>query len=254
MIYDKTTVIQKLDSFKLEIKKLYQSKNSGKKNHVMRYLETYYNRFGKMIELIVEAFDSGKKKKVLDIGIAYGFYGIILKEEYGFDVMGMELKQFIPKYCALCSKHKIQVKAGDLIKKTFPFSKGQFDVIVLGEIIEHIPLSPYLMFKRLKPYLKKNGIIVVTVPNIAHKRNIKRLLLGLNINERFSRDIEPTTKVDTRTHVREYDRFELERDLEDADFLTEKIEMVDSEADAASIFTKIFPRFKKYIMIRARKK
>lgn len=253
-MFEQKKIIRKLNSLKPEIKRLYRGTTTTQKGHVLRYLESYYHRFSKMIEMIVEGVAPEKDKKVLDIGIAYGFYGIVLREVFGFEVVGMELPQYISKYCALCKKHKIDVKAGNLMEKNLPFEKHQFDAIILGEIIEHIPLSPYLMFKKLKPYLKKDGIILVTVPNIAHKRNIKRLLSGQNVNEKFSREVNLTQKIDSRTHVREYDRFELAKDLTDAGFLVEKIEMVDSDADVASLFTKLFPKYKKYIMIRARGK
>ena len=48
--------------------------------------------------------------------------------------------------------------------KHFPFEAKSFDVIILGEFLEHIAY-PEIFLRKLKKYLKNNGKIIITTPN-----------------------------------------------------------------------------------------
>lgn len=253
MDFPKEKVLQQLKKFKPEINKIYRGKTGKSPSHVLYYLESYYKRFSKIIELIWEVYPRGKGKKVLDIGIAYGFYDIILKNQFGFRVQGGELKKFIPKYCRLCQNHGIKVKAMDLMAEKLPFKKSEFNAVILAEIIEHLPISPYLLFKKINPIIKKGGYLLITIPNVAYFGNITKLLSGRNFLYKFDREKEIRQKIDTRTHVREYANYELEKDLKDSGFKVDKIEMVDGKDDEGLISGFIPNRYRRFIMIRAKK-
>ena len=53
------------------------------KEHVIHYLLSSYHRTQEIVG-IIRCLD--RDKRILDIGIGYGFYDIILKEDSGFDV------------------------------------------------------------------------------------------------------------------------------------------------------------------------
>jgi 2-polyprenyl-3-methyl-5-hydroxy-6-metoxy-1,4-benzoquinol methylase len=56
----------------------------------------------------------------------------------------------------------------DLSKaKKLPFKKETFDVILMGDILEHF-LEPQDILNLIKPYLKKDGYIVASIPNVAN--------------------------------------------------------------------------------------
>ncbi len=56
----------------------------------------------------------------------------------------------------------------DLAKaKKLPFKRETFDVILMGDILEHF-LEPQNILRLVKPYLKTDGYIVASVPNVAN--------------------------------------------------------------------------------------
>ncbi len=79
----------------------------------------------------------------------------------------------------------------------------RFDIIVFGEVIEHLHTAPEIVLHALRQLLKPGGHIVCQTPNATaiHKR--LKLLLGMNPYERIRFD--PTNP----GHFREYTKAEL---------------------------------------------
>jgi SAM-dependent methyltransferase len=63
---------------------------------------------------------------------------------------------------------------------------GEFDVIVLLEVIEHLPIPAYVAIERIKPLLKPDGYLLLTTPNLFRLRNLIRMLLGVEFLDRFT--------------------------------------------------------------------
>jgi len=61
----------------------------------------------------------------------------------------------------------------------------KFDVVALLEVIEHIPLPAHVVFERVKPLLKPDGLIFVTTPNLFRVRNLIRMIMGVEFLDRF---------------------------------------------------------------------
>jgi 2-polyprenyl-3-methyl-5-hydroxy-6-metoxy-1,4-benzoquinol methylase len=61
----------------------------------------------------------------------------------------------------------------------------QFDAVFLLEVIEHLPIPPYVVFKRLKRFLKPGGVLFLTTPNLFRLRNLIRMALGREFLDRF---------------------------------------------------------------------
>ncbi len=57
------------------------------------------------------------------------------------------------------------------------FSKSYFDVIIFADVLEHL-LNPSLVLKKIKPFLKPEGYIVASLPNIANWKTRFSLLFG----------------------------------------------------------------------------
>jgi 2-polyprenyl-3-methyl-5-hydroxy-6-metoxy-1,4-benzoquinol methylase len=60
-----------------------------------------------------------------------------------------------------------------------------FDIIVLLEVIEHIPVPAHVVFERIKRYLKSNGLLFLTTPNLFRIRNLVRMFFGVEFFDRF---------------------------------------------------------------------
>ena len=107
---------------------------------------------------------------VLDIGCATGAIGEYLEKKKQCKVVGLN----ISKDEAVIARKRISgIIVGDIENKQFLDKlikytvKEKFDVILMMSIIEHLK-NPDLVIRKIPQLLKKNGIIIVTTPNIAH--------------------------------------------------------------------------------------
>jgi SAM-dependent methyltransferase len=59
-----------------------------------------------------------------------------------------------------------------------PSFQGAFDVIILAEVVEHLPVPPYLILAKVRSWLKPGGLLLLTTPNLFRLRNLARMALG----------------------------------------------------------------------------
>jgi 2-polyprenyl-3-methyl-5-hydroxy-6-metoxy-1,4-benzoquinol methylase len=96
---------------------------------------------------------------LLDIGCGAGEY-LKIGSDLGMSVTGYDVDSSIEEY--IMKTYKFEVVSGDLNDNTF--NEGSFDVIVLSHVIEHLN-NPKLMVKNIHKFLKKDGVLVLTMPN-----------------------------------------------------------------------------------------
>lgn len=87
----------------------------------------------------------------------------------------------------------------------FPFADGQMDVVVFGEVLEHMTNDPMHAMREISRVLKPGGQLVLTTPNAARLENVVALLEGRNLYDPYSA-YGPYGR-----HNREYTRDELHR-------------------------------------------
>jgi len=89
-----------------------------------------------------------------------------------------------------------------------------YDLITLCEVIEHIPMPPYITFLKLASILKPGGWLVMTTPNGFRVRNILRMIVGKEVLDiyRYPEGDEPLG------HQHEYTVRQMEWQLHRADF------------------------------------
>ncbi len=93
--------------------------------------------------------------KLLDLGCAYGFF---LKEaQRYFDVSGIELAEEAAEYCR---RSGLKVLSG-VADETNMGRIGKVDVIVLFDVVEHLP-DPRRTLALCERHLNPGGIIVIT--------------------------------------------------------------------------------------------
>ena len=112
----------------------------------------------------------------------------------------------------------------------FPYKDGSFDVVIFGEIIEHLLNDPCKVLREIKRVLKPNGSLILTTPNVARLENICRLIQGENIYDPYS-GYGPYGR-----HNREYNRHELIQLLEFEGFNVNECFTSDVHHNNASIF------------------
>jgi len=115
----------------------------------------------------------GADKKVLEVGCATGSISRVLKRNR-CSVIGIEID---PKSAEHARKYCDDVIVGDVESVELPYKDGFFDVIMFGDVLEHT-INPLMVLKRLKRYLRDDGYIVVSIPNVANYVIRLKLLLG----------------------------------------------------------------------------
>ena len=116
----------------------------------------------------------GKDKKVLDVGCSEGLLSKRMNQN-NCTIVGIELDtEAALKAKSFCE----EVIIGDVESVTLkPEYLNYFDVIVFADILEHLK-DPLDVLKTFKNYLKDDGYIIISVPNIANWRIRLQLLFG----------------------------------------------------------------------------
>ena len=99
--------------------------------------------------------------KVLDIGCGMGYF-LLACRRCGYDVEGMDISADSAAYVQ--DELKIPVAVGTIDRVDYP--PASFDVITMWHFLEHTPdPCPYL--QKARQWLKRDGVLVVDVPNYA---------------------------------------------------------------------------------------
>lgn len=161
--------------------------------------------------LIVEMV--GRDKNVLDVGTATGFLAEVLAER-GCVVTGIEIDTEAARQAeGRCER----VVVGDVetLDLSAELDEESYDVIIFGDVLEHLK-DPLRTLVRLKHFLKPEGYVIASIPNVAHGSVRLALLQG-----RF--EYQPMGLLDN-THLRFYTRKSMEQLFTDAGFLIGKLE------------------------------
>lgn len=102
-----------------------------------------------------------KEIRILDVGCLTGIFLDYLKRlNKKYDCHGIEPSKWAVE---VCKKKGLKVKVGFFEKAKYP--KDYFDIITLFDCIEHLE-NPNGVLKKAYLLLKKNGLLVISTPNI----------------------------------------------------------------------------------------
>lgn len=117
----------------------------------------------------------GEKKVILDVGCGIGEIGTLLIQNknkvYGVDISPTAAKR--------AGKRGLIAKHSDIEKEGIPFRNDYFDVVLVGEVIEHV-FDTGQFLEEIRKKLKKRGELVLTTPNLATLGRRLLLLIGRN--------------------------------------------------------------------------
>ena len=113
-------------------------------------------------------------KKILDVGCGTGALGEALKKK-GNIVYGIDISK---KSIEIAKKRLDRVVQIDMeTENKLPFKESSFDLIIFGDVLEHFR-DPLSVLNNIKDYLKKDGQIIISLPNIANWEIRLKLLFG----------------------------------------------------------------------------
>jgi len=152
-------------------------------------------------------------KVILDVGCGKGRLGANLRQAMpDRKVLGIEYNEQI---AAEAEKVLNSVFVGDLQTIDLPFHANMFDCMIFADILEHLP-DPAAALRKLKPYLKPQGKVICSIPNMRHYTVILKLFLR-------GWEYEDWGLFD-QTHLRFFSLHTMKKMLADEGFQIEKID------------------------------
>ncbi|MFO0915198.1 MAG: glycosyltransferase [Pirellulales bacterium] len=135
---------------------------------------------------------------VLDVGCGMGRLGEAIKKRQPCLVWGIELNSA----AAQAARARLdRVWTGDIEQLEVEFQPNTVDVVVFGDVLEHLR-DPLHVLRRARTWLKPGGIVVASVPNVAHHSVIRSLLAGNWTYESAGLLDETHVKFFTRREIR----------------------------------------------------
>lgn len=154
-----------------------------------------------------------RQSRVLDLGCWTGRLGEKLKKEKGCFVTGVDIDKSALKIAGKRLDFVCQADLDfpEILRKKI---KEKFDYVVLTDVLEHLK-NPERLLEKLKFFLNANGLLIVSIPNIANWSIRLSLLFGkFNYEE---------TGILDKTHLRFFTRETAIKLIEESGYTIEKI-------------------------------
>jgi SAM-dependent methyltransferase len=121
-------------------------------------LKWQYNRLVAYAEIVRSLAQRCSGRDFLDVGVANGgLAGVAM--DFGFRAWGLDVH---PAYADTVRRLGVEFLLGDMA--TYDFGEQRFDVIALGDVIEHVP-DPHAVLARVTGILRPGGLIWLSTPN-----------------------------------------------------------------------------------------
>ena len=113
---------------------------------------------------------------ILELGCSDGTMSRILKEDYKCQVYGIEIakeaaEKARPFLVELFLEDIEKIEWADFVEEKM------FDTLIFGDVLEHL-LRPDGVLAKLRPFLKDDGFILASIPNVAYAAILFDLLQG----------------------------------------------------------------------------
>ncbi|WP_019988359.1 class I SAM-dependent methyltransferase [Rudanella lutea] len=142
-------------------------------------MQLYNNKkpiyFSQIREDLIAQIPSRDGNRVLDIGAGGCDTLLALKER------GIASEVYAVELFAIPNSNQNnpiidKLFIGDIENQTPDFPLDYFDVIMCGDVLEHL-VNPWAAVEKLSRYLKQGGVIIASCPNIREITNWSRILL-----------------------------------------------------------------------------
>lgn len=123
---------------------------------------------------ILDLAEDVSGRRILDVGCGSGKLGAEFKKRGAYAV-GSDISPVAVKEAKARLDEVFLVQSEDVLPRNT--SQGQFDLIILAEILEHV-FDPVAMLIKANKFLKSGGHFIITTPNFMVWTNRLKFLLG----------------------------------------------------------------------------
>lgn len=145
-------------------------------------------------------------KTFLDFGCSTGYFGALIKKAKNNKVYGVEISKDVEKARQVLDAVYSFDLDGDWPEEVY---ERTYDYLFFGDVIEHLK-DPETVLEKCRKLLKKDGIIFISTPNIAHI-SIRLELMSGNF------EYEPMGILD-ETHLKYFTKKSLTKLVRDAGY------------------------------------
>ncbi len=142
---------------------------NARSSYASHKLDLRESRLTKLLHMLGEETPG----RLLDIGCGGGELASLLAGS-GWEVEGLERE---PTQVGAARGRGLVVHATDFGCDPFPCDSDSFDVVIAGEVIEHVIDTDHFL-QEIGRVLKPQGTLVITTPNLASLENRVRLFFG----------------------------------------------------------------------------
>jgi SAM-dependent methyltransferase len=172
--------------------------------------ERYFLTLGYLAEI-----DLPSPAKVLDVG--GGQFAILASKLFGDQATIGDISD---AFRSPADEAGAEFQVCNLLDDDPPAFKSAFDLVILAEVVEHMPLPPYVVLNKVRSWLRPGGALLVTTPNLFRMRNLIRMVRG---RDPFDRFMLPRADVGVG-HQTEYSADHLAWQVREAGFIIERLE------------------------------
>jgi len=170
-----------IGSLRSEFDKIYDSRIvGGGFMEADEYYKLEKERYWRSLELLCQ-LDIPHPARILEIG--GGQLAVLCKLLFGDDCTVADISQ---TYIAPMQEADIRFVTFSLLNSKPNAIADEFDVVILLEVIEHIPLPGYVVIERIKQFIRPGGIFFLTTRNLFRLRNLGRMILGIEFLDHFT--------------------------------------------------------------------
>jgi 2-polyprenyl-3-methyl-5-hydroxy-6-metoxy-1,4-benzoquinol methylase len=152
------------------------------------------NYFSNVRRDIISLIPDKPDQKIMEIGAGAGQTLLYIKEnQIAAEVMGVELMKMPGSSQEHPSIDKFQI--ANIEHEDIQAEEGYFDVILCPDVLEHL-VDPWLAVEKIARHLKKDGLLIVSIPNLREWRTVVNILFKGEFT------YQPEGGIMDRTHLR----------------------------------------------------
>ena len=161
---------------------------------------------------------------ILEIGAFLGVTSISLAKT-GFSVTAMDIPEFMAneRLQIRYKHHNVKMLSQNLKTSKIPCESDKYDIVIMCEVLEHLNFNPLPIIAEINRTLRSDGLLYLSLPNIARLTNRLKLLLGNSIHnpiDDFFAQLNEKDNMVVGLHWREYTSNEIKYMFEKLGFLT----------------------------------